>query len=245
MTTFGELKSKIEKTFVNLYGKKEFKFFSNQFKTIVLENKDISELYYIYNDLTENKGLSNDLVNDYINESIEYGQILIENNSKELNKINSWINAIGLHENIQNSYINIDSLVYDKSIKNLENILESKKEISKILTTTKEIKKNDNSINLPLKTMVKVANTKLNENMLNLSEEEKKELKEIVKLDKTELKNKIVDLKKSIMDDLNTKLNESVDNDLKSTIQKTIQKMDDSTIDFYNYYKLKNLQEGL
>ena len=245
MTTFGELKSKIEKTFVNLYGKKEFKFFSNQFKTIVLENKDISELYYIYNDLTENKGLSNDLVNDYINESIEYGQILIENNSKELNKINSWINAIGLHENIQNSYINIDSLVYDKSIKNLENILESKKEISKILTTTKEIKKNDNSINLPLKTMVKVANTKLNENMLNLSEEEKKELKEIVKLDKTELKNKIVDLKKLIMDDLNTKLNESVDNDLKSTIQKTIQKMDDSTIDFYNYYKLKNLQEGL
>ena len=126
MTTFGELKSKIEKTFVNLYGKKEFKFFSNQFKTIVLENKDISELYYIYNDLTENKGLSNDLVNDYINESIEYGQILIENNSKELNKINSWINAIGLHENIQNSYINIDSLVYDKSIKNLENILETK-----------------------------------------------------------------------------------------------------------------------
>ena len=245
MTTFGELKSKIEKTFVNLYGKKEFKFFSNQFKTIVLENKDISELYYIYNDLTENKGLSNDLVNDYINESIEYGQILIENNSKELNKINSWINAIGLHENIQNSYINIDSLVYDKSIKNLENILESKKEISKILTTTKEIKKNNSSINLPLKTMVKVGNTKLNENMLNLSEEEKKELKEIVKLDKTELKNKIVDLKKLIMDDLNTKLNESVDNDLKSTIQKTIQKIDDSTIDFYNYYKLKNLQEGL
>lgn len=245
MTTFGELKSKIEKTFVNLYGKKEFKFFSNQFKTIVLENKDISELYYIYNDLTENKGLSNDLVNDYINESIEYGQILIENNSKELNKINSWINAIGLHENIQNSYITIDSLVYDKSIKNLENILESKKEISKILTTKKEIKKNNGSINLPLKTMVKVGNTKLNENMLNLSEEEKKELKEIVKLDKTELKNKIVYLKKSIMDDLNTKLNESVDNELKSTIQKTIQKIDDSTIDFYNYYKLKNLQEGL
>ena len=135
--------------------------------------------------------------------------------------------------------------MYDKSIKNLENILESKKEISKILTTTKEIKKNDSSINLPLKTMVKVANTKLNENMLNLSEDEKKELKEIVKLDKTELKNKIVDLKKLIMDDLNTKLNESVDNDLKSTIQKTIQKIDDSTIDFYNYYKLKNLQEGL
>jgi len=245
MTTFGELKSKIEKTFVNLYGKKEFKFFSNQFKTIVLENKDISELYYIYNDLTENKGLSNDLVNDYVNESIEYSQILIENNSKELNKINSWINAIDLHENIQNSYINIDSLVYDKSIKNLENILESKKEISKILTTTKEIKKNDSSINLPLKTMVKVGNTKLNENMLNLSEDEKKELKEIVKLDKTELKNKIVDLKKSIMDNLNTKLNESVDNELKSTIQKTIQKIDDSTIDFYNYYKLKNLKEGL
>ena len=150
MATFGEIKTKIDETFINLYGKKEFKFFSNQFKKIVLENKDIAELYYIYNDLTENKGISVDLVNDYINESVEYSQILIENNNKELNRINSWINSINLHRDVKNIYETIDNVVYNNSIKNLENILESKKQISKILSTPKKEVNIKESINLPL-----------------------------------------------------------------------------------------------
>ena len=34
MATFGEIKTKIEETFINLYGKDEFKYFSNQFKVL-------------------------------------------------------------------------------------------------------------------------------------------------------------------------------------------------------------------
>ena len=44
----------------------------SQLKTMVLENKDLSELYYIYDDLSKKKELSNDIATDYINESIEY-----------------------------------------------------------------------------------------------------------------------------------------------------------------------------
>jgi len=245
MATFGEIKTKIEETFINLYGKKEFKYFSNQFRTIVLENKDIAELYYIYDDLMQNKGMSVDLVNDYVNESVEYSQILVENNSKILSKVNSWINAIDLHSNSNNKYETIDNVIYNKSIKNLESILESKKQISKILTTPKKEKIVSESINLPLETMIKVANSKLNEEISNLSETEKNEIKEIVSLSKDELGLRMERLKESIVGNLKIKLNESDEKDLKNTIQKTVDKIQNSPIDFYNYYKLKQLQEGL
>ncbi len=245
MATFGEIKTKIEETFINLYGKKEFKYFSNQFRTIVLENKDIAELYYIYDDLMQNKGMSVDLVNDYVNESVEYSQILVENNSKILSKVNSWINAIDLHSNSNNKYETIDTVIYNKSIKNLESILESKKQISKILTTPKKEKIVSESINLPLETMIKVANSKLNEEISNLSETEKNEIKEIVSLSKDELGLRMERLKESIVGNLKMKLNESDEKDLKNTIQKTVDKIQNSPIDFYNYYKLKQLQEGL
>lgn len=245
MATFGEIKTKIEETFINLYGKKEFKYFSNQFRTIVLENKDIAELYYIYDDLMQNKGMSVDLVNDYVNESVEYSQILVENNSKILSKVNSWINAIDLHSNSNNKYETIDNVIYNKSIKNLESILESKKQISKILTTPKKEKIVSESINLPLETMIKVANSKLNEEISNLSETEKNEIKEIVSLSKDELGLRMERLKESIVGNLKMKLNESDEKDLKNTIQKTVDKIQNSPIDFYNYYKLKQLQEGL
>lgn len=245
MATFGEIKSKIEETFINLYGKNEFKYFSNQFKKIVLENNDIAELYYIYDDLTENKGMSSDIVNDYLNESLEYSQILVENNKNLLKKVSSWINTLDLHENPKNKYESIDNIIYNNSIKNLESILESKKEISKILTTKKINTVVNESINLPLDTMLKVVNSKLNQKISNLSENEKKDLKEIVSLSKDELELRMERLKESIVESLKMKLNESNEKDLNNTIEKTVSKIQNSPVDFYNYYKLKQLQEGL
>ena len=60
MNTFGTLKTKIETASVELYNKPEFKDFMKNFKTMVLENKDLSELYFIYDDLSSNKGISKD-----------------------------------------------------------------------------------------------------------------------------------------------------------------------------------------
>jgi hypothetical protein len=93
--------------------------------------------------------------------------------------------------------------------------------------------------------MLKVANSKLNEEISTLSESEKNEIKEIVSLSKDELELRMVRLKESIVDSLKVKLNESSENDLKNTIEKTVDKIQNSPVDFYNYYKLKQLQEGL
>ena len=71
MSTFGTIKTKIENTAVELAKNPSFKRFIFEFNAMVLKNKDLSELYYIYDDLSSNKGIPSDIANDYINESIE------------------------------------------------------------------------------------------------------------------------------------------------------------------------------
>ena len=103
MTKFGEIKSKIEKTGAELFGKSNFQKFMVGFKSNILENKDLSEIFYIYEDLSTKKGLDKDLANDYVNESIEYCQILLENsfqNSKKYSRMHSFskeLSVVTLH----------------------------------------------------------------------------------------------------------------------------------------------------
>ena len=58
---FGILKSKIETLLSESYSKKTFKQELSNFKKYVLENKNISKLYYLYDDLTSNKGINETL----------------------------------------------------------------------------------------------------------------------------------------------------------------------------------------
>ena len=242
MNTFGTIKTKIEKASIGLYGKPEFKTYMSQLKTMVLENKDLSELYYIYDDLSKKKGLSNDIATDYINESIEYSQILIENNERSLKNVDEWISSI-VKKSV-NNYKDIDVTIYNKSIKNLETVLESKKRIINTIISEdkKEIKE---SINLPLKTMLRVANDRLNKELSNISETERKELIGLSSLSDKAIKLEIDTLKKNVISNLKTSLNESKENDLKDTIENTIKKISESKYDKYNLYQLRKLNQGL
>ena len=242
MNTFGTIKTKIEKASIGLYGKPEFKTYMSQLKTMVLENKDLSELYYIYDNLSKKKGLSNDIATDYINESIEYSQILIENNERSLKNVDEWISSI-VKKSV-NNYKDIDITIYNKSIKNLETVLESKKRIINTIISEdkKEIKE---SINLPLKTMLRVANDRLNKELSNINETERKELIELSSLSDKSIKLEIDTLKENVISNLKTSLNESKEKDLKDTIENTIKKISESKYDKYNLYQLRKLNQGL
>ena len=242
MNTFGTIKTKIEKASIGLYGKPEFKTYMSQLKTMVLENKDLSELYYIYDDLSKKKGLSNDIATDYINESIEYSQILIENNERSLKNVDEWISSI-VKKSV-NNYKDIDVTIYNKSIKNLETVLESKKRIINTIISEDKVKIKE-SINLPLKTMLRVANDRLNKELSNISESEKKELIELSSLSDKSIKLEIDTLKENVISNLKTSLNESKENDLKDTIENTIKKISESKYDKYNLYQLRKLNQGL
>jgi hypothetical protein len=242
MNTFGNIKSKIEKASIELYGKPQFKMFMNQFKSVVLESKDLSELYFIYDDLSTNKNIPNDIADDYINESIEYAQILIENNDEEIGMVNYWINNI-VKKDLSN-YNDIDTMIYNNSIKNLETVLESKKNIKKVITESKKEKEIE-KINVPISSMVKIANSTLTNRFSNLSEQERKELNSIVKLSTTEIKKEMDNLKEQAISKLKMSLNESKDTELTKAVNDTIQKIKESKYDYYNLYKLKNLNAGL
>ena len=242
MNTFGTIKTKIEKASIGLYGKPEFKTYMSQLKTMVLENKDLSELYYIYDDLSKKKGLSNDIATDYINESIEYSQILIENNKRSLKNVDEWISSI-VKKSV-NNYKDIDVTIYNKSIKNLETVLESKKRIINTIISEDKLEIKE-SINLPLKTMLRVANDRLNKELSNISESEKKELIELSSLSDKDIILEINTLKENVISNLKTSLNESKENDLKDTIENTIKKISESKYDKYNLYQLRKLNQGL
>lgn len=242
MNTFGLIKTKIEEASIKSYKDSDFKKFMSTFKKLVLENKDISELYYIYDELNTNKGLDRDIVDDYINENVEYAKFLIKENEDYLEIINEWLKEITV--TTSNTYNIIDTLVYNDSIKNLETVLECKKHIKSTLMTESKIEEIKESINLPIGTLTKIYETNLKSKLL-LDESELNEIVSIKKLTLEEIKNEITELKESVILKLKTTINESKDNELNTKIKDTINKINDSKMDHYNLYKLRNLNKGL
>lgn len=243
MSTFGKIKTNIENTAVELAKKPTFKRFINEFNVMVLNNKDLTELYYIYDDLTENKGLDRDLANDYINESIEYSQILIESQKSNIEDLNTWITS--WNDNTKNNYKDIDNIIYNTSIKNLESILESKKNIKNILTTeTKRVDVTE-TFELPISSQIKIANDSLKKEIQNLTLSEQKEVEDILSISFDNLEKEMVDLKETVVKNLKNTLNESKDVDLTESINQTINKVMGSKVTHYDYYKLKKLSLGL
>lgn len=232
MNNFGTIKSKLEKASVDLFGKKEFSTFMSNFKKGILENKDMSEIYFIYDDLSSKKGISKDIATDYVNESIEYCQILIEGNKSKINKIDKWIS--NFVSEVENKYNSIDTLIYKNSIKNLETVLESKKNIISTIVSEETKKQVKESIQLPITTMVKVAEDNIKGQLESLSESERKEIISIVSLSKKELDKEFNELKESVISNLKTSLNESKEDDMKSVIDKTISKISESKSNPYD-----------
>jgi len=243
MNTFGTIKTKIERVSAELYKKPEFKGFISELKIMVLENKDISELYYIYDDLSKSKGLPKDIADDYINETLEYSEILIESSEISLKKIDRWVSSY-IKEST-NDYKDIDNAIYNKSIRNLESILESKNRIKKTLISEEVKPIVKESVTLPISTMVKIANDSLKKEINNLNENDRKELDDILTLTLDEVKQEMSELKEIVVKGLKTTLTESKDGDLNNTIQNTINKIAESKVDHYNLYKLRQLNSGL
>jgi len=245
MKHFGKIKTKIENSMIKLYGKKEFKNHMKNFKKNILENKEISKIFYIYDDLSAKKGLDKEIASDYVNESIEELQKLIEKNTDKITSLSKWIDGV-LSEEIDSDYTDIDNVVYNnKSIKNLENVLESKRNIKNLITSEKQNVIVKESINIPLSSMLKIASNSFNKEFENISESEKKELKELLSLTKEEVKTKHQELKESVLNKLKTNLNESTDSEITEKINLTIEKISESKSDLMSLYKLTQLNQGL
>lgn len=244
MTSFGIIKTKIEKLFESSYGKEDFKNHVKSFKKMVLENNDIGEIYFIYDELSSKKGLSNDIVDEYISESFDQLRNLINNNQEKINSLKDWVNELVLEND--NEYEDIDSHIYTKNvIKNLESLLESKNRIKKNLVSTEVKEVNESNLNIPISSMLQIATKTFNNEFSNLNEDEVKEFKFYTSLDNEELIKEIDSSKEIVSNKLLSNLETSDDTDLKDKIQKTLKKINETKYDLKSLYKLKQLEKGL
>ena len=239
MIKFGLLKSKIEKTLLESYSKNTFKSEIKNFKKYVLENKNISKLFYLYDEMTSNKGLNESVVDDYINECITiYENTINKVKGKEISEISSWVSGV----QSENDYQTIDDL-FSTNVLTIESRILSRKSLKESLKKSPAQKKD--VVNLPLSAMVNIANKTINNYVENLNESEKKELIDFLKSDDENLKTEFDTLKESVKSKLNTMKEESEDSQIKSRINETLEKVSNEKYDKLNFFKLKNLNENL
>ena len=233
--TFGQIKTIIENQLIESYKDgKEFKQSLKEFREDVLDNKNISKLYSLYTDLSTPQGLSEQDAYEFIKEGVDLIQ-------KTLPKVNL---PKGNIKESKNNYKSIDELVYvDGKRIDLNDRLQNKKELVKILTQPKtQIKE---SVNIPLSSMVKVANQSLNNYVETLDESSKKEFLEIIKEDTKSLKIKFESLKKDATIKLNGLIENESDINVKSKITETVERINNEKFDQVAYLKLKQLVESL
>ena len=238
----GVLKSRVEKLLSESYGKGTFKEEIKNFNRNVLSNKNISKLFFLYDELSTNKGYDQKLAEDFVFESITmFENIINKTDKRDLEKIKKWVISVNSH----NQYTDIDNLFYNSGdVLHLENKVRSKKVIVEGLKKT-QVNENKETILLPLSSMVKVANKSIEEFVSNLNESEKKELNLFLKEDVSVLVEKFQNLKDEAVVKLVVVLESESDESVKSTINETIDNIKTKKFDRLEYFKLKNLVDNI
>jgi hypothetical protein len=238
----GVLKSRVEKLLSESYGKGTFKEEIKNFNRNVLLNKNISKLFFLYDELSTNKGYEQKLAEDFVFESITmFENIINKTDKRDLEKLKKWVTGVNSH----NQYIDIDNLFYNSSdVLHLENKVRSKKVVVDSVKKS-AINENKEIILLPLSSMVRVANKTIEEFISNLNESEKKELNSLLKEDESLLVEKFRTLKDEAVVKLVVVLESESDESVKNTINETIDDIKSKKFDRLEYFKLKNLTDNI
>jgi hypothetical protein len=238
---FGILKSKIENVLLESYKNNTFKNELKTFKKLVIENKNVAKIFYLYDELSSPKGLNESYVNEFINESVKlYEKSISKITKSELKELNEWVK----NSTVENSYSKIDDL-FTSDVLTIESRIKSKKLISETLRKLPITTTTTKSIELPLSTMVSVANKTIKNYIDGLNESDKKELINLLSEDDSTLTEKYNTLKENVVEKLNNMKESSDDNSVKSRIDETLSKVLSEKFDKLSYFKLKGLNENL
>jgi hypothetical protein len=227
--TFGKFKSFIENKLIESYtNENDFKKSLREFRHNVLNNKNLSKIYSIYDQLSSPQGLSEKDANQFLEEGIDLLSRILPH--VKLPKT--------LQETIENQYYDIDVLVYNHKI-NLHERLESRKNILNTLTKDKKVV--SESINIPIKTMVNVANQTLRSYVDSLDESSKKEFFKIINEDSKVLEETFEKMKSDGINKLYSILENETEKEIKEKITETIDKLKTEKFDQLNFVRIKNL----
>ena len=235
----GLLKSKIEKYLIESYKNETLKENMFVFKELVLENKNISKIFFLYDNLSQRKNLSESTANELINQSIViYENSLNKLSKKELNDINLWVG----HVKSKNEYSDIDNL-FSNNILTLEEKIKSKKLIVENLKSQNLL--GQNIVTAPLTVVVETANKTVKNFINNLEESSKETLMKILKEDENKLETKYEILKETVVEKLQDLKTNEKDNVVLQTITETILKLEKENFDKINYFRLSELNKSI
>lgn len=230
---FGEILSKIESKLVSSYVNGTMKEDMANFKKLVLENKAVSLLTHLYTELDKNKGLDKETADLYVTESLRQIERLIP--SGEFTNLMNWVQDIVS----ENKYQDIDNLVYTKPTSILESI-ESRKKIVKTLGQKPQVQE---SINLPIESIFKIAGKQLENYIEKLDESSKNDLAKVLMTEDSDLEVEYKDLKQKTISSLN--LIESDDDITKTKLQETISQITKDEYSKINYVRLYALYNNI
>lgn len=236
---FGELKSKIETYLTESYSKQTLKDNLFVFEQLVLKNKNVSKIFFLYDELSDKKGLNESTATEFIHESITaYENLVNKVTPEQISELKSWVG----HVKCENKYQDVDNL-FSNNILTLENKIKSKKVITESLKRQKEESKE--VVNVPLNSMIKVANKTVENYISSLNESERKELKKILSTPKETLIENYNNEKENVISKLSEQKDKESDSDTIKTIDQVLNKLQTESFSELNYYKLKQLNEGL
>lgn len=231
--TFGKIKSLIERNLLESYGnEKDFKRILKEFKYNVLRDKNLSKIYSIYDQLSTPQGLKEQEAKDFLQEGVNLLKELLP--SVKLPKT--------IDESVENKYQKIDVLVYTNKVQLSERI-ECRREVLNTLMSPKVERKD--SINIPIKTMVNVANQTLRTYLDGLDETTKKEIFKLISEDSKKLETEFQTLKESAMSKLTKILENENESEMKDKITETIDRIKSEKFDQVNFMKMKSLVDSI
>lgn len=244
MNRLGVVKTKLLKKLTESFGsgdKSEMKQILNK----IVTNKDFKEMYLFYEEI-ENKYFDNlDTAKLYVEEL----NSILKNKSKNINdfcnELNESLSTIDAENN--ELYSCLDQLSEDDSLSNLDKKIIAKKKLIEHLTTKKDIKLEQSTEftsneNLLYSVLANNFNTLYSE---KLDENQKEELKNILSLTDEDLDKNISELKENVLNKVNNILVESKDNQLADKLQSVISEVNSMNTSKYNYFRLKQLKDGL
>lgn len=231
---FGQLMSKVEELLVNSYVNETASIELKNFNKLVLENKNASTMFYIYTELSNKKGFDKSTADLFINESLrQIDKVVGKLNTQ---KIEFWVKDVVC----ENKYKDIDSLVYNSPDKIMENV-ESKKTLINSLSETIEVKKH---VNLPIETVLNIANKSIENYIDNLDESSKKDLTKVLMTEDVELSKEFEELKSKTIKALSN-ITESLDDITSKKLQETIESVQNEIYSKINYVRLFNLYNNV
>ena len=219
---------------INSYVNETTKLELRNFKKLVLENKKASTMFYIYTELSKKNGYDKTLAEAYINESLRQVEKLLPKLNTQ--KIEYWVKDVVS----ENNYKDIDNLIYNSSDKIMENV-ESRKTLIKNLSETTEVK---TAIQLPMETLMNIANREISSYIENLDEDSKRDLSKVLMTEDVELSKEFEDLKVKTIHSLSN-INESMDDITIKKLQETINQIKGEEFSKINYVKLYNLYNNI